>query len=1011
MLGQWIFCYNVRVIFLRHGLVFSKCLQPSFVVSLLFSLRVLTMHQTWQHLFHQAQTDPCQQHTASSLFRIFASPNGSCPDIHGMVTRLGITTDTKIDTIFSKFAHFDVQLAQIPILSSWMHRTESHVTATQGRLSARFADDSQRWNWISALSAHACARSKQVQFPPQASPVRLDVFLHLDGLSVLQSQGPVAHGSLKRAGIQDGLDFSHVQMMKMLEVPFFHGFFASNAMQASAWLKKHLWHFAPMAFTHCIDSSIAFLWRMAGRGLSLSSLRRSSLVALARCIVFLQTYALRFCEITLSQCSRPYGTATCILQTADWLGTCQSILTQVEHSNEASLVCRRISLFSAIRGWPDQEDLFNLSTHCRKKMQTVFVLWTLNVVDAMSCSRLRCPGASLPGTPWRLALRLLELREGFWVLMLPLSAQGNRSIPPARPCDCLSWDHMSRTRPRCHHEIWWKRLGDREPPFRTRPGGDLRGMLRRISLHWPWYLEALGCTFEDGRFSIWNQTFTEGDTLNTALFRTFFFMSMKLRNQNLEGRILPPMVRFEHNPEATAFINVPMVEARFSLLLSFLRAIDFLVVSFCFQSNLFVASDLLQLSCWHRLEFLPCFVHCCLCIRNFHRLRYRNKLMKYTVMGYPSTPLCAMWSSWFSAQKILDVDSWTHASPRYMHACFFLFGILLDSQLRASASWGKYCFFVPFLHGIAASTGTSNFLFVGFLMRQVWFATGLFSAQFVAGPTRRTCSAVVGRRCKQWSFCEHFFAENKTSRVTTSLKNQTHSTRTVFPFLVHTSSLTCSGLAVAGFVCVNFHPDHKYTLGSFFSFKRMNFVNPVQTTDKMSDRIDNPIIVNPFLLLHIRICVSGSTMALGNTRPPRVDVALFLFMNASFWGTLLFTKFSVHKDALCTESTSRLWCVILLRENAKNHTNGSHTFHWCSSCTVFETSFSGFRPLGDPFRRKMSNRFVCSVCSREDEGVARNWTLLFVVRFPSCFLLTALHSFCFFHRWQVSLFFSLVFFS
>ena len=52
----------------------------------------------------------------------------------------------------------------------------------------------------------------------------------------------------------------------------------------------------------------------------------------------------RNCEVNQTQCSRPYGTATYFLQTAIWLGTCQSILTQVERSNEPVLVCHRVSL-------------------------------------------------------------------------------------------------------------------------------------------------------------------------------------------------------------------------------------------------------------------------------------------------------------------------------------------------------------------------------------------------------------------------------------------------------------------------------------------------------------------------------------------------------------------------------------------------------------------------------------------------------------------------------------------
>ena len=58
----------------------------------------------------------------------------------------------------------------------------------------------------------------------------------------------------------------------------------------------------------------------------------------------------------------------------------------------------------------------------------------------------------------------------------------------------------------------------------------LRERLRLITKHWPCYLGAFGviigdvnvCEPEDGRFSVWNQTFTDGDAVKTVLFRSFF---------------------------------------------------------------------------------------------------------------------------------------------------------------------------------------------------------------------------------------------------------------------------------------------------------------------------------------------------------------------------------------------------------------------------------------------------------------------------------------------------------
>ena len=69
---------------------------------------------------------------------------------------------------------------------------------------------------------------------------------------------------------------------------------------------------------------------------------------------------------------------------------------------------------------------------------------------------------------------------------------------------------------------------------------DPRERLHRISLHWPRYPEALGeiigdfniCEPEEGRFNVRNQTFTEGDTGKTALFRSFFPHALGIAQPN-----------------------------------------------------------------------------------------------------------------------------------------------------------------------------------------------------------------------------------------------------------------------------------------------------------------------------------------------------------------------------------------------------------------------------------------------------------------------------------------------
>ena len=64
-----------------------------------------------------------------------------------------------------------------------------------------------------------------------------------------------------------------------------------------------------------------------------------------------------------------------------------------------------------------------------------------------------------------------------------------------------------------------------------------------------------------------------------------------------------------------------------------------LSVSLCFKNNLLLALDFLQLPCWDCFELLPFLVHWCFCIRNFHHLWHRNKLVNQIVVGHRSISL------------------------------------------------------------------------------------------------------------------------------------------------------------------------------------------------------------------------------------------------------------------------------------------------------------------------------------------------------------------------------------
>ena len=172
------------------------------------------------------------------------------------------------------------------------------------------------------------------------------------------------------------------------------------------------------------------------------------------------------------------------------------------------------------------------------------------VRDGTSCSRLKCPGACLPGTRVHIVAGGYDasygIREGFLVLLLPLNAQGNRSIFTSHgwPEKAIKFVLVMR---------------------------DLRERLRRISLHWPRYPEALGviigyfniCERKEGRFNVRNQTFTECDAGKTALFRSFVPHALEIAQ--------PKFTRKDTSADGTlrtlsridrAFINLPLAQAR-----------------------------------------------------------------------------------------------------------------------------------------------------------------------------------------------------------------------------------------------------------------------------------------------------------------------------------------------------------------------------------------------------------------------------------------------------------------
>ena len=99
----------------------------------------------------------------------------------------------------------------------------------------------------------------------------------------------------------------------------------------------------------------------------------------------------------------------------------------------------------------------------------------------------------------------------------------------------------------------------------------LRERLRLITPHWPQYPDAIGaimgdlniCEPEEGRFNVWSQTFTDGDTGKAALFLSLFPSVLEISQPDYTWRdsfiigVLRTLSRIDR-----VFINMPMAEAR-----------------------------------------------------------------------------------------------------------------------------------------------------------------------------------------------------------------------------------------------------------------------------------------------------------------------------------------------------------------------------------------------------------------------------------------------------------------
>ena len=139
------------------GFALSKCLQPGFVVSQL-------SHGTYE------RRSKCADIFSASPN--FGSSDGSGSDLNVTGTRPGITTDEKLDALLSQFAQFKEQIAQIPTLTNWMSRMDSHITRTLGDFATRLTEMEQNF---STLTARMCK--------VETYPVRHDPGLQLNRLT------------------------------------------------------------------------------------------------------------------------------------------------------------------------------------------------------------------------------------------------------------------------------------------------------------------------------------------------------------------------------------------------------------------------------------------------------------------------------------------------------------------------------------------------------------------------------------------------------------------------------------------------------------------------------------------------------------------------------------------------------------------------------------------------------------------------------------------------------------
>ena len=124
---------------------------------------------------------------------------------------------------------------------------------------------------------------------------------------------------------------------------------------------------------------------------------------------------------------------------------------------------------------------------------------------------------------------------------------------------CHGRDHLLNIRTERHSLVIVNVLF--EPDLTLR---QLRGRLRLIHPHWLAYPNEVGiilcdiCDPEEGRFNVWNQTFTDGDPGKTAVFHSFFPLVLEVAQSAYRRKdSIRTLSRIDR-----IFLNLPMAEVR-----------------------------------------------------------------------------------------------------------------------------------------------------------------------------------------------------------------------------------------------------------------------------------------------------------------------------------------------------------------------------------------------------------------------------------------------------------------